>query len=342
MMNHPFPTSASHDTETVRSRFYRFESVPSERKACRFSLVMPAHWHPLPLECNLLFGLRPLARWGANSGQRDEVHVDVIEMYRDVNPADWLEISYDAIGAKILQRRDAFGPYGKVSDLLVRFTVDDDARICRSILVKDGSKMFRVEVQVGESAYGELAEDLLLCLRSFTLLNPNGAPTAESVIEEKRDGDVPFLFQRFGSWPVRELVSDGRAKVLHLTSCHNEEVVGRIAIEVCRKSAEWGLQAIARDYAERLKSEGFHLQGAPIVPTKPPGLFDRAVLFAPPVSYAGHAFDSPVLLFEHDEALVLLALLGPTRQESPEWWAINKRAFEIVRDSLQILDTPGP
>ena len=337
-----FPTEVLCDTAMLRDRFTRFEHSEGEPQPYHFSLTVPADWHSLPVRHDLPCGLSPLARLGTTNGPRAEVRVDVVTMDRDVNPADWLDIAHTVAGAQILHRRDAFGPQGKVSDMLVRCRDDSGSTIRRVMIVKDGSRMFRVETQAAEPAYGELAEDLLVCLTSFALLHPNGVPTAEPVVNEFRDGTVPFTFRRLESWPVLELAHDGGDKMLQLTSRHEGEAVGRITVEIRRKSSTCELQAVARSYAERLKSEGFHLHGAAVVPMKPPERFRAASVFAPSVSYAGHAFDSPVLLFEHDEALVLLALLGPTRQESPEWWAINKRAFEIVRDSLQILDTPGP
>ena len=337
MSDPPFPTDISHSPETLRNRFTRFESGAGEPKTYRFRAGRaPSPWQPQPVEHETPRGSRPLARLVAPAGQSAGVRVDAIELDRDVNPADWLEIGYEASGAEILKRRVVFGPRGKVADLLVRCDGDNGPTLRRGMIVKDGPRMFRVEARAAEDAYAELAEDLLTCLASFKLLHPEGTPTAEPVVEENLAGPVPFRFQRLDSWQTVETGDNDQGTILHLASRHEEQDVGRITIEVRKKSPEEGLQNLARDHAERLKAAGIHLTGAPVVPTEPPERFQAAAVFTPSAKYDGHAFDSPVLLFESDEALAMVALFGPTRQESPEWWAINKRAFEIVRDSLNV------
>lgn len=336
MLAPPFPTDVSRIAKALHAKFVRFESNGAEAHPYRFRTAVPRHWKPQPLGQETPGGPKPLARLGTTGDRSVEVHVDLIEVDRDVNPSDWLENGYAAAGAEILHRRDALGPQGKVSDLLVRCAHDHGAAICRGTIVKDGPRMFRIEARAAESAYAEWAEALLLCLASFELLNPLGDPTAEPVIEETSDGPAPFSFRRLNSWQILESVHGEPGQLLQLASHHEGAALGRITIEVCKKAPERQLERLARKYAERLKAEGIRLSGAAVIPTEPPGDFRAAAVFAPLATCTGHSFDSPVLLFEHDEALVLLALLGPTRGESPEWWAINKRAFEIVRDSLRI------
>jgi hypothetical protein len=154
--------------------------------------------------------------------------------------------------------------------------------------------------------------------------------------QEVHTEPLPFHFERPASWEIVKTTDVDRGTILQLTGQHQRGATGQITVEVRKKSPELRLQCLVRDHAERLKADGIHLGGAPLIPITPPQWFQRAALFAPTATRDGCAFDAPVLLSEHDDALLLLALLGPTRDESPECWAINKRAFEIVRDSLAV------
>jgi hypothetical protein len=336
MMPLLFPTRVSITAESLGDRFARLESDAGEAHRFRFAITLPRRWQRRAFGTDTSHGAGMLACFGPNDDVPSAVCVNVIESDREVNPADWLEITYAAVGAQILQRRDAFGPQGKVSDMLVRCVEDNVPTIRRGILVKDGSRMFHVEARAAESAYAEFAEDLFVCLISFELLNPTGELTSEPMIEEHHDGAVPFTFRCPCSWKTLQVADNGHGRILELTSQQDGRVVGRMIVEVRARSSGCDLQTLAAGHADRLRAAGIHFNGAPLVPIKPPERFQTAAVFAPAAECAGHTFDSPVLLFEHARGLVLLALLGPTRDESPEWWAINKRAFEIVRDSLRI------
>jgi hypothetical protein len=132
------------------------------------------------------------------------------------------------------------------------------------------------------------------------------------------------------------IIANGCQSVYEFVHCYEGVEVCRIGLDICTPKTKLSLHHRAREYADRIRQQGIHLTGAALIPYKPPTDFESACIFSPDARYNGHGFDCPLLMLQHVNAFVALCLFGPSREESPEWWAINKRAFEIVRDSLVI------
>ena len=168
----------------------------------------------------------------------------------------------------------------------------------------------------------------------------NTGTTNNGIAEFCSDKTVPMRFLLPDCWEVsNETDGDSGYSVL-ISGIHEASCVGQITLQVFPLAN--GKQAVdapaehIQQYSDQLKSAGYHLGGAPVSPCSPILGFDTGVIYSPTASFDGHRFDTPVLAFENDEYTVLLGLIGICQDESPEWWAINKRAFEIVRDSLRV------
>lgn len=319
-----------------RSRFATARSSIDGPPEWRYELAIPRTWR---LE-NALYGdsrgFRSVARFVPSEGLDAEVLVSVGCYRRDVNPADWLDISWDLAGGVVVRRRDWPTPAGIMADVLVRHTVAGRPSLWRGTILKDRDRLFRVEARAAEEIYPGLAQDLFVSVASFRLLHPEGRPTAEPLFESSHDAPVVVRFQRLASWDAAPPKADNCGCELQVTTHDLGVEVGRITVEVRTPLTGRTPYRLAQECAEHLKNRGFQLRGAPVLPVEPPAGFLAAAIYAPTARHEGREFDSPILLLQHAEALVALSLLGPARRESPEWWAINKRAFEIVRDSLVI------
>jgi hypothetical protein len=51
-------------------------------------------------------------------------------------------------------------------------------------------------------------------------------------------------------------------------------------------------------------------------------------------TFDGAEMEIRAVTLEIEGAVLLLALRGPARAMSADWWAINKRAFEIAQDTI--------
>jgi hypothetical protein len=131
------------------------------------------------------------------------------------------------------------------------------------------------------------------------------------------------------------VANDGRYKV-RMVSRGILEQDAHLTVEIVQQTTTTTIRRLAEEQADRWKESGIHLAGASLVSLPPPPNFQEVVFFNPSATRDGRSVDCAMLLFSHAKVVVSLAILGPSREESPETWAINKRAFEIVRDSLTI------
>jgi hypothetical protein len=304
-----------------------------------YELVTPAEWTPRPPECLSREPLRVVHSYVGSSAGHGEVEVALAICRRDFNLEDWLDIVCASEHEEILDRCTVATPNGAATHVLTRGKSEFGPHIARRTACKDGDRMYHVQVRSAENVYSQLADKFLLCLASFRLVSPLGHRTAETLLNFQRDAPVPFSFQRLSSWNVVNEVMDGKTCAVELMD-NSEENCGQVHIEVHRTGDAMGVIDLLQKRANAMKEMRFHLNGSPILPLLPPADFEAAAIYAPTAYRNASQFDCPVLALGRSRQAVTIGLLGPSRQESPEWWAINKRAFEVVRDSLRLLEEP--
>jgi len=174
-------------------------------------------------------------------------------------------------------------------------------------------------------------------LSSFELINPENIPFGETLeIYKNVSPPVEFQFSYPQSWQLQPN-SDTDQNILELLNQHDEKPVGRIRIQLIPLSDKISGKTIIKNYTELLKQAGYLINGAPLIPIPVGEQFKSASVAIFKGSYEDVEMEFPVYAIEQEKTWFHLALIGPSRQTAPEWWAINKRAFEIVRDSVQIL-----
>jgi len=337
MTNEPLTTRTARQQQ-LEDRFRTVRTGPDLPRQLRFELTIPRSWKPSKHDKQRARGFHPLFRFAPAEGTDADVVVAVGRSSRDVNPADCLAITWEKAGGRILDRRDAMTPGGTESSILVRHAQHGRRDMLCSRVVKDGNRLFRVDARAAEDLYRRLAEDLPIPPATFRLLDPEGIPTAESQIEASYDAPMPFCFKRPSSWHLREIANERNRLSIQLEGRAAKPPIDRITIEVRTRRDGLGIGHLARDYAESLRARGIRVGGAALLAAKPPMGFQAAAVFAPAVHLGEQALFSHVLMLDHPQGLMSLGLLGPTRKACAERWAINTRAFEIVRDSIRRIE----
>ena len=144
---------------------------------------------------------------------------------------------------------------------------------------------------------------------------------------------IRFRFERPRNWRVKSFTNDDQ-RTVEVTHRVGDRVTGRIVIQVCR--TDISLQGLVSSYADTMKVAQVQLGGARLSRIVPPPGCSEAVSYFPTASFSGQDIDSPVFAFRRNDICVLLALAGPSRQQSAEWWEFNKKAFALVQKSLFI------
>ncbi len=147
---------------------------------------------------------------------------------------------------------------------------------------------------------------------------------------------IALRFDYLSNWQVNLVANSNHAVSANLMCAVRGTATGRIQIEVNRIFNETNRMAALKAFVNKLKNAGLFISGAPVVPMPPRDGFTKASVFDGKATYKEFDFDCPAIIFEDDQYHILIGMIGISQFHSPEWWAFNKRAFEIVRDSIRV------
>ncbi|MFO0588702.1 MAG: hypothetical protein U0441_14225 [Polyangiaceae bacterium] len=263
-----------------------------------------------------------------------EVSVIADEVPREVNPADWVSDRLASAGHAVIAARRKDGPSGAAGDLLTRVVTASGPHLARTNTVKDGARIFAVTCRAREDRFADLAADYLAVLASFTLLAPERAPLAEPLASFTAIHPAVVGFRHPRSWHNENERADLDAQDVRLDALHEGRCAGRIYVQA-RLPGRGQKSRLVTDFVERMRAEGMVLAASLDLEDGPaPEGFDRASFAAVPSSREGAPAELRVATFENEAALILVAVRGPSRASSSYWWAVNKRAFDLVVESL--------
>lgn len=119
-----------------------------------------------------------------------------------------------------------------------------------------------------------------------------------------------------------------------------EGILGRI--DVINHSANSTPTQCVEKYLSQLKSSGIAASGGLLAGVVPPRGFDQAHRFFCRLGVGKHRLACQVHVLTHESRKCLISLLSPHRDDSRDWWAINKAAYELVVATISVNDLPSP
>lgn len=269
-----------------------------------------------------------LLRFGTSDDA--EVVVNVARLMYEMNPADWLDLYLEKKNIEVVETDVWSSPAGIVCDPVIRY---DDGSLGKMRTVKDGDRMFLITARSKPGRWSEFGDSAQVMLNSFGLTNPTKQVTAEPVKPYSVDSLPQGSFVCPASWENGTKVCQTDEAVFYLDLVESVSM-GRIIVHLARESDQLNALTLAQMHSQRLQAMGFHVGGAPLAPAVnhagQQACFDLNLL----ARYNESDFDARARINREGGIVGLVGLLSPARNASPELWAINKRAFEIVRDSL--------
>jgi hypothetical protein len=262
------------------------------------------------------------------------VAISASRLPRDASSADWLWIEFQQTDRKILANRTVYTATGWDLDALASHQTSDGRTVSRNGVLKDGDVVFWIEAGASEAAYPSMAQLLWQSVRSLRLLSPTGKRSAENLAEFTLTHQFPIAFQYPVSWELTQTEVGETDFLLDLHNRVKEQSVGRITIAGELGPSATAAARLTQTYQDRLSQCDLRVPQLEFHVTA--GTADGPAF---PVANTrgqsdGRVFDVGALLFPTHRGCLLLGNLSPTISEAPEWWAINRRAFEIVRDSV--------
>jgi len=264
---------------------------------------------------------------------------------REVSPEDYMEVYTEQTGFKIV--KDQWGKYSGQSayDVLARGSISGIDTVARFSLSHDGNRFFLVSGYCPLSAYPKFAKDIGVAIVSFHLLKPTGKPTVEDMVtHDVPDPAVSFTYPK--SWTLTP--GTNAPKGIAAFDLYNGDektgTIGWIRVKIAARSLYPDATAnqYVNSFLEEVAASGFAFDNAVFnAPIDPGTKFlpgGRYIIF--PVFKDNVVSEARLVVLPSKNAWHVLSLLSPARDRGMVEWMINKRAFEILHNSLEPKDTP--
>lgn len=344
-----FPTQLSNQEAETEHNYIQLSHTLVSNPLYHFSIVITKEWKVVQIETTTpsdktAMGFIGLLRRVAHP--RAEIEVNAFLIPREIHPSDWLRFWLENNGYQIETGRNIPSTYGMVGDYLSTRVINGEQYIYRSLAIKDGNRMFLLTCRVLQKDYSVLAEEFLMAIKTFQLLNPTQERFAEPVkiFHVEKPLTAQFLFP--ASWVYREDSTsplNGTSFFL-LNTLNNKVVIGHFTLVMIPHEYEEDYRGIFQNYLEQIKSNGIKVEIKNLEP-----LFDvnenlqgvwEGTLSA---SKDNEALEMRCGVIEHQQAWVLFALIGPIPSKSGygspltarEIWMVNRRAYDIAWESLR-------
>jgi hypothetical protein len=327
-----FPDKPALTSDDIARRMGGLRFTGSDDERLHFEMLAPRGWTWRdPAEAKSPPGV--LLSLVDESPGKAEISVTADELSREVSPAEWVKNRLERAGHSILAERQEYGAIGAFADVLTEAVGPEGRLLARTNMVKDAGRIFSITCAAREDVFPKRADEFFGSLASFKLLHPENAPLAEPLSTFTELYPAVFGFRYPASWRlVEEVAGTEEACDVRLDNFDGERCAGRIYVHA--RAAEQPRKLVSGLFA-RLEQAGIRALGRPdLAPEAAPEGFLKASSLVSPATYQGDKMEIRAVVLEIEGLSLLLALGGPARAMSADWWAINKRAFEIVRASV--------
>lgn len=263
------------------------------------------------------------------------IRVMATRIPREVSAADFLSVFLDVSRESLIRSRVFRSPVGSIPDFLSSHATIDQRKLIRRNALKDGDRLLVVETAAAENEYLRISETFLIALASFKLENPEQIYSAEAM----QTVSLPLLGVQFA------IPASWRAQPADLADCRTRSrFIDCIAND---SDAEIAVRVLPADAIESSASPPSHLTtanssgyGEGLYMPMPDELrnqcFDTLMALVAESRVNSRTVEHRVAVLSQSASSVLVSLTGPARRGGGMRWAINKRAFELVVESIRL------
>ena len=335
-----FPLEPNFNKEEILKRFIKWEDRSCTDKRLHYEILVSKNMSPVRLSSinvKTSSSRIVLGQFVNSSQSRIALTIELELIPREVGPGDWVDIAQQRDGESFLVRRGVYSKGGMLLDSLTKLSLENTRLIRRTHAVKDHNRIFKIQTSAPEDIYRAVADEFYISHSSLVLLHPENESCAETT---KRFvlGNKPIAsFDYPESWSVNtEAREPGLALWVNIDHLHRDKRTGRIFIRTFPKNAGYNTMSIVQNQMRYLQETGLNVKGAPLIEATVKDGFIRSWVMLCSAFRKQQEGMVAITVLEHASLWIVVGLVGPARETAPEWWAINKRAFEIVYSSLQL------
>ena len=207
----------------------------------------------------------------------------------------------------------------------------------RTRCYKDGDRLFRVACSCPDSEYDDQSKLILAPLHNFTLVEPTGEPFAEPVASITLPGHANVQFDIPETYPQKRTANPRPGLTIVAYETESADAwAGEIHVGFAAASTGLSIGDVHLAQIEHLRSRKLDVFDSTIQPIEQTGPYRSASFVTANLVQEDSPYQAPFLLLEHETGIAIIGMISGRYENDPIWASINKRAFEIVRDSLAV------
>lgn len=337
-----FPIGKSISPEVLESSFLKVQDRPYGNSALAYTILLPKHWRAdssLKVKTSQLgtVTLKPLAIFAGPKSEHSFIQLHAIQLPKEISAAHWLK-HYAATTERKLVDLDELSVL--FADSLMTFKIEDHGFSGRAAAKIDGDRLFLVFCFAPDATYPALAETFGLAVSSFKLLNPSSKKTIEPRHQHNLANIVQFEYPASWTPRIAENPPIGKQAIDLYHFDDNKAFQGLIRVKTVNKTVVEQSEDVIKDTVQEYADSNLVLRDK--LHSSPVGSyserFSNGVLIIYNCVIEGNQENTQELwicVFGDDEYYVITSLLTPSRNDIFYTWALNKRAYEIVLESIQ-------
>jgi hypothetical protein len=252
-----------------------------------------------------------------------------------VNLADLASFEMTKLQCEPIETRVTTTKTGENLEVLYR-TTNKEFGIYRIFM--HSNICYRIIAQSAQFHRREIAGQ---CLWITSSLQTTGTP--QNFPPPKYAGEGPELslvsFEYDDCWHVASSSCSPKSSDYFLDLTAHDNFCGRIQVTCILKEQEArSTRQLLTELVHATSGSGFRRSGSLILPFAPPAYFDSGEYCTVKLEVRDANAELTAFAFDSQKYQMLLTTYGPTRDDSPVWWSVIKRAGEVVRNSTHIFE----
>jgi hypothetical protein len=343
MTDNKLPLGENISDEQIKHSFNMVKDIPFDNESLTYQLLISKSWNPTSIHLQEQPVINPEKMTGIGlfvgnqvQNSRAFISLQVMELPQEINAADVLRGYVLANDYKLITLQE---DSPKRVDSLVEFQMQGGDYLGRALMAITGNRVGFLLAVGAPSEYEQLKDIFSLAIASFEMPH---APQGH--IETWREYQMGVNWLHFycpTTWtfdyPDSSDLTDRFGLELYNTHA-NDEVIGIIRAKTVLKKDTTAIGDELEKFMDELQEMGVEfgeIMNRQDLPVNSPFIAAHQVIYQILDKQVGIVREAWVALLEDDQYLSFFALLTCRREEAFSVWAVNKRAWQIMLNTLR-------
>lgn len=336
-----FPIGKNFSREELTREFDLVRETPYENQELAYKILMPKTWKGEFIRAETKYlnpnTLKPLGIYKGpeQGGANPYVQIQAAQLVREITAANWLR-HYAIVNDRNIIAIKPISTH--FADSVMNFLIEGHKFTARSTASIDGDRVFFLLNFALESVYEKYADIFGVCVVSFNIQNPSSKQSVENHVLYDLKQIVRFRYPE--SWKYKEVTEapQGKAGVDLFNYDPDGNVCGKIRVKTVDKNVSQGVETQVKDTLDEYVEA--NVRSSRIIENANVEIGSYRFTSAMVTAYKGAIEGSEieqeiwVCVIEDPEYFIVVSMLTPFRERLFYMWALNRRAFDIVLETL--------